>query len=145
VGKPGYATLIAAGAVAGLTTVVMTLLIGTSRVVFAMSPRLAAAEVARQDQPQDRHAGQDHRHHRHARRLIAALTPIGKLEYMINIGTLTAFFLVSLAVPVLRKRRPDLKRRSRCPATHSSPGLRRDRSTSCSRCPWRPGCASSSG
>ena len=37
VGKPGYATLISAGAVAGLTTVVMTLLIGTSRVIFAMS------------------------------------------------------------------------------------------------------------
>ena len=37
VGKGGYATLISAGAVAGLTTVVMTLLIGASRVVFAMS------------------------------------------------------------------------------------------------------------
>ena len=37
VGKPGYATLISAGAVAGLTTVVMTLLIGTARVIFAMS------------------------------------------------------------------------------------------------------------
>src|SRR3954449_10875028 len=32
VGKPGFATLIAAGAVAGLTTVVMTLLIGATRV-----------------------------------------------------------------------------------------------------------------
>ena len=37
-GQPGYATLIAAGAVAGLTTVVLTLMIGASRVVFAMSP-----------------------------------------------------------------------------------------------------------
>ena len=36
-GQPGFATLIAAGAVAGLTTVVLTLLIGASRVVFAMS------------------------------------------------------------------------------------------------------------
>ena len=36
-GHPGYATLIAAGAVAGLTTVVLTLMIGASRVVFAMS------------------------------------------------------------------------------------------------------------
>src|SRR6476469_7541214 len=37
VGKPGFATLIAAGAVAGLTTVVLTLIIGASRVLFAMS------------------------------------------------------------------------------------------------------------
>ena len=42
--------------------------------------------------------------------LIASLTPIGRLEEMVNIGTLTAFVLVSLAVPILRKRRPDLKR-----------------------------------
>ena len=33
--------------------------------------------------------------------LVAALTPVGKLEYMINIGTLSAFVLVSLA-PVSR-------------------------------------------
>jgi APA family basic amino acid/polyamine antiporter len=36
-GRTGYATLISAGAVAGLTTVVMTLLIGAVRVTFAMS------------------------------------------------------------------------------------------------------------
>ena len=36
-GKSGYATVISAGAVAGLTTVVMTLLIGATRVLFAMS------------------------------------------------------------------------------------------------------------
>ena len=36
VGKDGYATLISAGAVAGLTTVVMTLIIGAIRVTFAM-------------------------------------------------------------------------------------------------------------
>ncbi|MDX6252332.1 MAG: basic amino acid/polyamine antiporter, family, partial [Kribbellaceae bacterium] len=37
VGRPGFATLISAGAVAGLTTVVLTLMIGAARVVFAMS------------------------------------------------------------------------------------------------------------
>jgi APA family basic amino acid/polyamine antiporter len=115
VGKSGYATLISAGAVAGLTTVVMTLLIGTSRVVFAMSrdwllpPWLGKT---------------NHRTGTPLRitvivgvvvALVAALTPVGKLEFMINIGTLSAFFLVSLAVPVLRKRRPDLKRPFRVP------------------------------
>jgi APA family basic amino acid/polyamine antiporter len=110
VGKPGFATLISAGAVAGLTTVVMTLLIGTSRVVFAMSrdwllPPALGRTNARTGTP--------------LRitvlvgvvvALVAALTPVGKLEFMINIGTLSAFFLVSLAVPVLRPRRPHLNR-----------------------------------
>ena len=35
--------------------------------------------------------------------LVAGLTPIGKLEEMVNIGTLTAFILVSIGVIVLRK------------------------------------------
>ncbi len=34
---------------------------------------------------------------------------------MVNIGTLTAFALVSIAVPILRKRRPDLPRSFRVP------------------------------
>ena len=34
---------------------------------------------------------------------------------MVNIGTLTAFALVSLAVPILRKRRPDLERSFKVP------------------------------
>ena len=47
--------------------------------------------------------------------MVASLTPIGKLEEMVNIGTLTAFALVSLAVPILRKRRPDLERSFKVP------------------------------
>ena len=110
VGQDGYATLIAAGAVAGLTTVVMTLIIGTTRVVFAMSrDRLLPAGLGVTSQ----------RTGTPVRltflvgaviALVASLTPVGRLEEMVNIGTLTAFVLVSLAVPILRKRRPDLKR-----------------------------------
>ena len=91
VGKAGYATLISAGAVAGLTTVVMTLLIGATRVVFAMSrdwllPRRLARTNPRTGTPvritliigalvalvavahADRHAGGDGQH-RHAGRV----------------------------------------------------------------------------
>jgi APA family basic amino acid/polyamine antiporter len=114
-GHPGFATLISAGAVAGLTTVVLTLMIGAARVTFAMSrdhllpPRFSAV---------------------HPRfktpwvitivigvlvMLVAGLTPIGKLEEMVNIGTLTAFILVSIGVVVLRRRRPDLQRAFRVP------------------------------
>jgi APA family basic amino acid/polyamine antiporter len=117
VGKDGFATLVAAGAVAGLTTVVMTLLIGAIRVMFAMSrdgliPHGFGRTSARTGTP--------------VRititigalvAVVAAYTPIGKLEEMVNIGTLTAFALVSIAVPVLRSRRPDLQRPFRVPAS----------------------------
>ena len=122
-GKDGFATLISAGAVAGLTTVVMTLMIGAVRVLFAMSrdgllphgfgrvnkrtgtpvrvTLLIGSVVA----------------------VVASFTPIGKLEEMVNIGTLSAFALVSLAVPVLRKSRPDLERSFRVPLSPFLPVL----------------------
>jgi basic amino acid/polyamine antiporter, APA family len=115
VGKGGYATLIAGGAVAGLTTVVMTLMIGATRVLFAMSrdwllPRKLASVNPRTGTPVKLTLiiGT-------LVALTASLTPIGKLEEMVNIGTLAAFTLVSIAVPVLRKRRPDLKRPFKVP------------------------------
>ena len=40
----------------------------------------------------------------------ATVFPIGKLEEMVNVGTLFAFVLVSAGVIILRRTRPDLKR-----------------------------------
>ena len=57
VGHPGIATTISVGALLGLTTVMLILLLGQSRVFFAMSrDRLLPAAFAR-DQPSLRHAG----------------------------------------------------------------------------------------
>ena len=47
--------------------------------------------------------------------LVAALTPIRKLDEMVNIGTLMAFVMVCAAVLILRVQRPDAKRPFRCP------------------------------
>lgn len=115
VGRPGFATLISAGAVAGLTTVVMTLMIGAARVLFAMS----------RDNLVPHGAGKVHPRFGTPSRitigiavvvgLVAAFTPIGKLEEMVNIGTLAAFTLVSVAVIVLRRTRPDLPRPFKVP------------------------------
>ncbi len=115
VGRGGFATLISAGAVAGLTTVVMTLLIGASRVTFAMSrdwllPKNFGTTNPKTGTPVKITVGIGT-----IVALAAALTPIGNLEYMVNIGTLAAFTLVALAVPVLRRRRPDLKRAFKVP------------------------------
>ncbi|MER7072604.1 amino acid permease [Terrabacter sp. NPDC000476] len=123
VGRDGFATLISAGAVAGLTTVVMTLIIGATRVTFAMSrDHLIPGSLGRTSERTGTPIkltliiGT-------VVALIASLTPIGKLEEMVNIGTLTAFMLVSLAIPILRKRRPDLKRAFKVPGNPVVPYL----------------------
>jgi APA family basic amino acid/polyamine antiporter len=55
--------------------------------------------------------------------VVAALTPIERLAYLCNIGTLFAFFLVCLGVLVLRISRPALPRPFRCPGGKSVSAL----------------------
>jgi len=55
--------------------------------------------------------------------LIASVVRLDVLAELVNIGTLAAFSLVSVAVVVLRKTRPDLPRAFRCPGVPVIPGL----------------------
>ncbi|UVW30392.1 amino acid permease [Massilia sp. H6] len=55
--------------------------------------------------------------------LIAAVVKLEVLAELVNIGTLAAFTLVSVAVIILRKKRPDLPRAFRCPGVPVVPGL----------------------
>ncbi|WP_395307127.1 amino acid permease [Mycobacterium sp. AMU20-3851] len=108
------AKVISIGALAGLTTVVMVLMLGLSRVLFAMSrDGLLPRSMARTGE-----------HGTPVRitvlvavliAIAASLFPVGKLEEMVNVGTLFAFILVSAGVIVLRRTRPDLKRGFRVP------------------------------
>jgi APA family basic amino acid/polyamine antiporter len=117
------ATIIAFGALAGLTTVVMVLMLGQIRVLFAMSrDGLLPRGLARTSQ----------RHGTPARATIlvgvvvaagATFFPIGALEEMVNIGTLFAFVLVSVGVVMLRRMRPDLPRGFRTPLVPLVPVL----------------------
>jgi hypothetical protein len=75
VGKGGYATLIAAGAVAGLTTVVMTLLIGATRVTFAMSRDWLLPKSWGKTNPKTGTPVKITDHDRHPRRLHRGLHP----------------------------------------------------------------------
>ena len=108
------ATLISIGALAGLTTVVMVLMLGQIRVLFAMSrDRLLPHQLAKTGE-----------HGTPVRLTLivgvvvaaaAAFFPITKLEEMVNVGTLFAFVLVSAGVIILRRTRPDLHRAFRVP------------------------------
>jgi APA family basic amino acid/polyamine antiporter len=103
------------GAMIGITSVLYMLLLAQPRVLFAMArdgllPPGVAALHPRYHTP-----------HRMtllcgaAVALVASLTPIEKLAYLCNIGTLFAFFLVCLRVLMLRVSRPTLPRPFRCP------------------------------
>ncbi|WP_295398940.1 amino acid permease [uncultured Thiocystis sp.] len=114
-GYPWAAGLVAAGAIAGLTTVMLVLYYGLTRVFLAMSrdgllPPVFARVNARTHTP--------------IRVIVvsgllmaavAGLTPIGEVAELVNIGTLAAFFLVCIGVVSLRATHPDLPRPFKTP------------------------------
>ncbi|PZS27058.1 MAG: amino acid permease [Pseudonocardiales bacterium] len=123
VGKPGFATMISVGALIGLTTVMMILMLGQSRVLFAMSrDRLLPPAFCKVNE----------RFGTPIRTtvltgvvvaVIATFVPLSSLAELVNIGTLFAFILVAIGVLVLRRTRPDLKRAFRCPGVPVVPIL----------------------
>jgi basic amino acid/polyamine antiporter, APA family len=114
-GQGWMATLISAGAVAGLTTVVLTLMIGATRLIFAMSRDALLPVGLAKVHPKYRTPWLITAIVTVVVALVAGFTPVGMLEEMVNIGTLSAFVLVSIGIVVLRKKRPDLKRSFKVP------------------------------
>ena len=55
--------------------------------------------------------------------VMAAFVPLGELANLVSIGTLFAFLLVSAAVPVLRRLRPEVPRPFRVPFSPVVPVL----------------------
>jgi APA family basic amino acid/polyamine antiporter len=107
--------LISIGALAGITTVMLVLYFGLTRVVLAMSrdgllPKPMARVNPKTQTPVRLIMGSGV-----VIALIAGLSPIGKVAQLVNLGTLAAFFMVCASVIVLRKTRPDLKRPFRTP------------------------------
>jgi basic amino acid/polyamine antiporter, APA family len=107
--------LVKAGAVAGLGSVMLVMLLGQSRVFYSMS----------RDGLLPRWAGAIHRRFRTpwissivvgiCVAIFASLIPIGDLAVLVNIGTLLAFVIVCAGVWVLRVKRPDLPRPFKTP------------------------------
>jgi APA family basic amino acid/polyamine antiporter len=116
------AVVISLGALAGLTTVVLVLMLGQTRVLFAMArdgllPRGLARTGAR---------GVPERITLLVGAVVAIAAtffPAGSLEEMVNIGTLFAFVLVSIGVLILRRTRPELPRAFRTPLVPVLPVL----------------------
>ncbi|MCX7066186.1 MAG: amino acid permease [Methylococcales bacterium] len=115
--------LIATGVIAGLTTVMLVLYYGLTRIIFAMSqdgllsPFFSEVNVSTQTP---------------VRvivlcgiiiSIIAGFIPLGDLAELVNIGTLAAFVLVCLGVIVLRITKPDLHRPFKAPFSALFPVL----------------------
>jgi APA family basic amino acid/polyamine antiporter len=111
------------GAILGMTTVMLVMAYGQTRILFAMSrDGLLPAKLSTV-------------HPKYGTPyfatwmvgivfgVIAAFVPLNVLAELVNIGTLAAFSLVSVAVIVLRKKRPDLHRAFRCPGVPVVPLL----------------------
>lgn len=115
VGMNSAGTIVSVGAICGLTTVLLAVLFGQSRVFFSMSRDGLLPGIFSQVHPTFRTPYWSSIIVGVLVALIAGFTPIVQVAEMTNIGTLAAFVLVSLAVWRLRVTRPDLKRPFRVP------------------------------
>ncbi|MBE7323105.1 amino acid permease [Nocardioides sp. Y6] len=116
VGQDWVGDVIAVGATIGLTVVTMTLVMGQTRVGFAMA----------RDGLLPRWLAKVHPDYRTPSRitvisgagvaLLAGFVDFETLGHLVSIGTLFAFILVAVGVLVLRRTRPDLQRGFRVPA-----------------------------
>jgi len=115
IGMPWLSMLTKFGALAGLTTVVLVLLYGQSRIFFTISrdgllPPLFSRVHARTGTPYLSQICIGV-----VVALLAGLFPIGLLGEMVSIGTLFAFILVCAAVLYLRSAEPHMPRPFRVP------------------------------
>jgi APA family basic amino acid/polyamine antiporter len=113
--KDWAAGLVSAGAVAGITSVLLVMLMSQPRIFFAMSrDQLLPAGVSKVH-PRFRTPYITTMITCFIVALVAGFVPIEILGEMTSIGTLFAFVVVSLAVIVLRIKRPDARRPFRVP------------------------------
>jgi basic amino acid/polyamine antiporter, APA family len=108
--------LITAGALAGLTSVMLVMLLGQTRVLYAMAcdgllPRKFFAAI----HPRFRTPYKSTLLVGLLAAVVGSLVPIDDIGKMVNIGTLLAFVIVCIAVMVLRRTNPGQARPFRTP------------------------------
>jgi len=108
--------IITLGALAGLTSVMLVMLLGQTRVLYSMAndgllPKKFFADV----HPKFRTPWKNTILVGLLAAVVGSVTPIDDIGKMVNIGTLLAFVIVSIAVVVLRRSNPDQPRPFRTP------------------------------
>src|SRR6266446_2402627 len=108
--------VITLGALAGLTSVMLVMLLGQTRVLYAMAnDGLLPKKFFGAVHPKFRTPYKNTILVGLLAAAVGSVTPISIIGNMVNIGTLLAFVIVSIAVMVLRKTNPDQPRPFRTP------------------------------
>jgi APA family basic amino acid/polyamine antiporter len=108
--------IITIGALAGLTSVMLVMLLGQTRVLYAMaSDGLLPKKFFGDIHPKFRTPWKNTILVGLLAAIVGSLTPIDDIGRMVNIGTLLAFVIVSLSVMVLRYTNPNQPRPFRTP------------------------------
>ena len=123
IGLAWFSILIKLGALAGLTTVILVLLYGQSRIFFTMSHDGLLPRVFSHVHPRLQTPYLSQMMIGCIVAFVAALTPIDLLGEMVSIGTLFAFVLVCGAVIVLRRSDSEVFRPFRVPGVPVVPIL----------------------
>jgi basic amino acid/polyamine antiporter, APA family len=123
IGYSWGAALVSFGALCGMTSVLLVMLFGQSRILFAMSrdglvPGFLSAIHPRTHTPVNVTLFTGI-----ITAVIAGFFPLTIVAELVNIGTLVAFLIVALGVIVLRRQQPDLARPFRCPCVPLIPIL----------------------
>jgi APA family basic amino acid/polyamine antiporter len=121
----GWASdIITCGALAGLTSVMLVMLIGQTRVLYAMAsdgllPKKFFADI----HPKFHTPWKNTILVGLLAATVGSITPIGIIGTMVNIGTLLAFVMVCAAVIILRHTNPNQPRPFRTPLSPVVPAL----------------------
>ncbi len=107
--------IIKLGAIAGLTSVVLVMLLGQPRIFFAMANDGLLPPAFSKVHPKFKTPYISTIITGAVAIVLAGLFPIGILSKLVSLGTLLAFAMVCLAVLILRKREPSLERPFKTP------------------------------
>jgi APA family basic amino acid/polyamine antiporter len=115
-GLTGASHIITLGALAGLTSVMLVMLLGQTRVLYSMAKDgLLPAKFFAAVHPKWRTPWKNTILVGLLAAIVGSVTPIDDIGKMVNIGTLLAFVIVCIAVMVLRKTNPAQPRPFRTP------------------------------
>ena len=115
VGYHWGAAAISVGAICGLTSVLLVMSFGQSRVLFVMSRDGLLPKFFGHVHPKYKTPARSSLLVCVVTAITAGFLPINIVAEMTNIGTLCAFIIVSAAVIVLRKKNPNQERAFKCP------------------------------
>ncbi|WP_277714426.1 amino acid permease [Bacillus atrophaeus] len=115
VGQDQLAGIISVGAIVGITTVMLALLYAQVRLTFAMSRDGLMPALFAKVHPTFKTPFQNTWLTGIVAAGIAGFINLGTLAHLVNMGTLAAFTVISIAVIVLRKKHPDVTASFRVP------------------------------